>query len=76
MVDEVPRLSCPDLAAAVVRWQHVWEGRDEAGACLGTMLPCCCLDRAPITQQYGNQAMRHKEPALRVHTHGLTRAMQ
>ena len=39
MGDDMPRLSCPDLAAAIVRWQQVWEDRDEAGAKLGTALP-------------------------------------
>ena len=51
MADDMPRLSCPDLAAATVRWQQVWEDREEAGAGLGTVLPCCCLERTPIMQQ-------------------------
>ena len=36
---DMPRLSCPDLAAAIMRWQQVWEDRDKAGAGLGTVLP-------------------------------------
>ena len=47
LLDDLPRLSCPDLAAAIVRWQQVWEDRAEAGACLGTMLLAIALTAFP-----------------------------
>ena len=59
-MDDMPRLSCPDLAAAVARWQQVWEGRDEAGACLDTALPCCCPEHTPIMQQYSLIAIKQE----------------
>ena len=79
MVDDMPRLSCPDLAAAIVRWQQVWEDREEAGAGLGTVLPCCCLERTPIMQQCILIAIKQEGTrglALGVRMHGQTRAMQ
>lgn len=89
VVADMPRLSCPDLAAAIVRWQQVWEGRDEAGACLGAMLPPCYLDSISSMQQciltsQEAQVMSGHACGLQVQapcaswlaglTHGLTRA--
>ena len=63
MVDDMPRLGCPDLAAATVRWQQVWEDREEAGAGLGTVLPLLMPGahaHYAAVHPDSNQARRHK----------------
>ena len=79
MGDDVPRLSCPDLAAAMVRWQQVWEDRDEAGAKVGLVLSLLlhwAHSHHAAIYCNGNQARRHRGSALGVCMHGQTGGMQ